>query len=99
VRFIQFADVHLGKTQYGLQERSEDFARAYAEAIKYCLERQPDFILLAGDLFEQKAVDPETFSLASTGLKRLRDAGIPVFAIEEITRSSCGSAAARGSGT
>jgi len=82
VRFIQFADVHLGKTQYGLQERSEDFARAYAEAIKYCLERQPDFILLAGDLFEQKAVDPETFSLASTGLKRLRDAGIPVFAIE-----------------
>ena len=50
--------------------------------MKYCLERDPDFVLLAGDLFEQKAVDPETFNVAAVGLTRLRDAGIPVFAIE-----------------
>ncbi len=82
VQFVQFADVHLGKTQYGLQERAEDLARAYATGVKYCLDHSPDFVLLAGDLFEQKTVDPETFNFAATGLTRLRDAGIPVFAIE-----------------
>ena len=41
-----------------------------------------DFVLIAGDLFEQKSVDPETFNVAALGLRRLADADIPVFAIE-----------------
>ena len=82
VQFVQFADVHLGKTQYGLDVRAKDFARAYVRGVKYCLDQNPDFVLLAGDLFEQKSVDPETFNVAAEGLTRLRDAGIPVFAIE-----------------
>ena len=76
------ADVHLGKQQYGRAERAIDFARAYSDVIKYSIDAGVDFVLIAGDLFEQKTVDPETFNVAATGLRRLADAGIPVFAIE-----------------
>ena len=81
-RFVHMADVHLGKQQYGRPERAVDFARAYADVIGYAVENRVDFVLIAGDLFEQKTVDPETFNVAATGLRRLADAGIPVFAIE-----------------
>ena len=76
------ADVHLGKQQYGRPERARDFARAYADVINYSIDVGVDFVLIAGDLFEQKNVDPETFNVAATGLRRLSKAGIPVFAIE-----------------
>ena len=76
------ADIHLGKQQYGRAERAVDFARAYADVIKYSIDASVDFVLIAGDLFEQKTVDPETFNIAATGLRRLARAGIPVFAIE-----------------
>ena len=76
------ADVHLGKQQYGRPERAIDFARAYADVINYSIDAGVDFVLIAGDLFEQKTVDPETFNVAATGLQRLFRAGIPVFAIE-----------------
>ncbi len=76
------ADVHLGKQQYGRVERAIDFARAYRDVISYSIDVSADFVLIAGDLFEQKTVDPETFNVAATGLQRLSRAGIPVFAIE-----------------
>ena len=76
------ADVHLGKQQYGRAERAVDFARAYADVINYSIDARVDFVLIAGDLFERKTVDPETFNVAATGLRRLSRAGIPVFAIE-----------------
>lgn len=82
MRFVHFADVHLGNKQYGLDTRAEDFARAYHDAINYCEDVAPDFVLLAGDLFEHHQVDPSTFRVAKTGLERLRQKEIPVFAIE-----------------
>ncbi len=82
MRFVHFADVHLGNTQYGLDTRAEDFARAYHDAINYCEDVAPDFVLLAGDLFEHHKVDPSTFRVAKKGLERLRRKEIPVFAIE-----------------
>ena len=82
VRFVHFADVHLGFRQYGLAERAEDFTRAFGSVIAYCREVQPDFVILAGDLFDSKSIDPRTYADADAGLALLAHDGIPVVAVE-----------------
>ena len=82
IRFVHMADVHLGFRQYGLVERAEDFSRAFESAIKYCVEVKPDFVLIAGDLFDAKSIDPQTYADADTALAQLSRAGIPVVANE-----------------
>ena len=82
IRFVHFADVHLGFRQYGLAERAEDFTRAFGSVIQYCREVQPDFVILAGDLFDSKSIDPRTYADADAGLAALAQDGIPVVAVE-----------------
>lgn len=76
------ADVHLGFRQYGLPERASDFCRAFDSAIDYCLVEKPDFVLIAGDLFDAKSIDPQTYAQADAALQRLSEAKIPVVANE-----------------
>ena len=82
VRFVHFADVHLGFKQYGLAERAEDFTRAFGSVIAYCRRVRPDFVILAGDLFDSKSIDPRTYADADAGLAALAHDGIPVVAVE-----------------
>ncbi len=82
VRFVHFADVHLGFRQYGLAERAADFASAFGDAITYCRQVRPDFVILAGDLFDSKSIDPRTYADADAGLALLAHDGIPVVAVE-----------------
>lgn len=82
-RFLHLADIHLGFTKYDSPERTKDFFFALQDAIqKYALETHVDFVLIAGDLFEQRQVLPATLNQAQLCLQPLRDAGIPVLAIE-----------------
>ncbi|MBH39627.1 MAG: hypothetical protein CL790_00165 [Chloroflexi bacterium] len=76
------ADVHLGFRQYGLSERAADFCRAFDSAIDYCLTEKPDFVVIAGDLFDAKSIDPQTYAQADAALHRLSQANIPVVANE-----------------
>ena len=80
--FLHMADCHLGYRQYNSRERQNDFTRAYLDIIRAAIERKVDFVLLAGDLFEKRAIDPVTLDHAITGLERLREAGIPCLAVE-----------------
>ena len=82
IRFVHFADVHLGFRQYGLAERAEDFTRAFGSVITYCRSVRPDFVILAGDLFDSKSIDPRTYADADVGLAALAQDGIPVVAVE-----------------
>jgi exonuclease SbcD len=82
MRFLHFADVHLGYQQYGVQERFDDFSRAYLHIIDQAIAQQVDFCLLAGDLFEKRTVDPLAMRVAIEGLRMLHEAGIPVIAVE-----------------
>ncbi len=92
-RFIHAADIHLGHAQYGLAKRSNDFARAYMSMVDFAVESSVDFVLIAGDLFHHARADAATLKQAMIGLRRLREAAIPVVAIEgnhdvqHITRS------------
>ena len=82
IRFVHLADVHLGFRQYGLSERAADFTRAFEGAIDYCLRAAPDFVIIAGDLFDSKTIEPSTYAAADIALERLARAGIPVVANE-----------------
>ncbi|MFM7425195.1 MAG: exonuclease SbcCD subunit D [Elainella sp.] len=82
-RFLHLADVHLGFDRYDCKERTQDFFYAFQSAIEqYALEPQVDFVLIAGDLFEHRNIQPAILNQAQYCLEQLKQAGIPVLAIE-----------------
>ncbi|OLE51895.1 MAG: hypothetical protein AUG51_20750 [Acidobacteria bacterium 13_1_20CM_3_53_8] len=83
MKFLHIADVHLGCRRYNLKERTRDFFRAWHDVIvKYALPNRIDFLLIAGDFFDRRNVDPQAMNHAVIGLQLLKDAGIPAIAIE-----------------
>jgi len=79
------ADIHLGRRQYGLEERMEDYNKAFLRAVDLLLEirekRGLDCVLISGDFFDTQRPQPSIYLTAVRGLMRLRDAGIPVLTI------------------
>src|SRR5918998_3781199 len=83
MKFLHIADIHLGCRRYNLEERTKDFYRAWADVINnHAIENRVDFVLIAGDLFNSRKVDPQAMNHAMAGLELLKEAGIPVLAIE-----------------
>jgi len=80
--FIHIADTHLGYEQYGVRERFNDFSRAFWDIIDEAANRPVDFVVIAGDLFNKRAIDALTLIHAIEGLKKLKEKHIPVIAIE-----------------
>ncbi|MBF6592291.1 MAG: exonuclease SbcCD subunit D [Ktedonobacterales bacterium] len=80
--FVHTADNHLGYEQYGVKERFNDFARAFLAVVDDAIARQADLFVVAGDLFNKRAIDALTLIQAQSALQRLADAGIPAVAIE-----------------
>lgn len=83
VRFLHVADVHLGFDRYDNPERSRDFFDSFYDVLaRYAVQEKVDFVAIAGDLFEQQNILPNVLNQAQLALELLRDAGIPVVAIE-----------------
>jgi len=80
--FIHVADTHLGYEQYGVRERFNDFSRTFWNIIEDAERRNVDFVVIAGDLFNKRAIDAQTLIHAIEGLKKLKERNIPVIAIE-----------------
>jgi DNA repair exonuclease SbcCD nuclease subunit len=79
MRFIHFADCHLdGFRDYKLAKLG--FAN-FKVVIQAALDKQVDFVLLAGDLFNTAIPRIEALKVATEELKKLQDAKIPVYAI------------------
>lgn len=81
-RFLHVADLHLGYKQYNSTERYNDFARAFLAVVRTAIAEDVDFVILAGDLFQKRAIDALTLNQAMVGLKRLQEAKIPCIAVE-----------------
>jgi exonuclease SbcD len=81
-KFLHFSDVHLGYQQYNHKERFNDFGRAFLHIVGQAIAERVDFVILGGDLFQKRAIDPPTLVQAMEGLGRLKEAGIPVAAVE-----------------
>ena len=82
MRFMHIADIHLGYQQYGSKERFDDFSQVFLHIIQQAIDREVDFLLVAGDLFEKRTVDPLAMRVAVEGFRKLGEAGIPVVAVE-----------------
>ncbi|GAC1474049.1 MAG: DNA repair exonuclease [Ktedonobacteraceae bacterium] len=80
--FIHVADTHLGYEQYGVRERFNDFSRAFWGIIEDAIAREVNFVVIAGDLFNKRAIDALTLIHAIEGLKKLKKHDITVVAIE-----------------
>jgi DNA repair exonuclease SbcCD nuclease subunit len=80
--FVHVADLHLGYAQYNLDVRRQDFDNTFKEIVDKTIELKPDFMLIAGDLFHQPRPSNVTLEAAITNFRRLRDAGIPVLAVD-----------------
>ncbi len=52
MKILHLSDVHLGRAQYRLPEREEDYARAFEEALR--LGKSADVVLTTGDLFDSR---------------------------------------------
>ncbi|MBW2971800.1 metallophosphoesterase [Candidatus Woesearchaeota archaeon] len=79
VKFSHLADIHLGSwKEPKLRELSE---RSFAEAIKSSIAHSVDFVLISGDLFNTSLPPIESLKLAVAELKKLKDAGMPVYTI------------------
>lgn len=80
--FVHVADLHLGYEQYNLATRREDFDRAFHEVVEKTIELKPDFMIIAGDLFHHARPSNTTLERAIGNFRRLKEAGIPVLAVE-----------------
>jgi len=82
MRFLHAADIHLGNRQYDNAERMADFSRAFRDMLRDALDARVELVLLAGDLFHKRDVEPRTFVQAAMLFERLKAQGIPVLAIQ-----------------
>ena len=89
VTFIHAADLHLGAPFKGLRAVSAQWAdtmlaaipAAYNRIIDIAIDHQVDFVLIAGDIFDDTRPSYSDFSLFVSGMERLNEAGIPVYFI------------------
>ena len=81
-KFLHFSDCHLGYLQYGSKLRFNDFSRAFLSIINTAIAEKVDFVVLAGDLFQKRAIDALTLNSAMRGLEKLAQAKIPCIAVE-----------------
>ena len=80
--FVHVADIHLGYEQYNLAIRREDFRRAFEEVVDKTLELKPDFMIIAGDIFQHARPTNLTLEAAIRNFRRLREAGIPILTVD-----------------
>jgi DNA repair exonuclease SbcCD nuclease subunit len=66
-----------------LAESPRDFFDAWFDVLqRYAIGEKVDFVIMCGDFFHKRVVPPETMNYAVEGLTAMREAGIPVVAIE-----------------
>jgi DNA repair protein SbcD/Mre11 len=82
-RFLHLADIHLGFDRYDSKERTKDFFYAFQDALqKHAVEAQVDFVVIAGDLFEHRTIQPNILNQAKICFQLLKEHHIPAIAIE-----------------
>lgn len=87
VTFIHAADLHLGAPFRGLRNVSDKWAdrlvkavpEAYDRLVDVALEHHVDFVIIAGDTFDEAHPSYGDYLHFINGLNRLGQAGIPVY--------------------
>lgn len=82
ISFLHCSDLHLGFSQFGLEERFLDFGRAFQDLARVAQEKQVHYLLIAGDFFNKRTINSRTLSQAVQVFAELKKTGIKVIAIE-----------------
>ena len=80
MRFLHTGDWHVGKTIRG-RGRLDETERALTQVVDIAIEERVDTVLVAGDVYEQRAASPDADRLVFDTFARLRSAGIPVIVV------------------
>lgn len=84
--FLHTADLHLSRP-FGFlppqiaEERRRDQRRTLSKIVDLALERDVNFLLVAGDLFDRPDPDPSDIEAVTENFRRLTEAGKLIFAI------------------
>ena len=86
IRFIHAADLHLGSPFTGMRGLHPDQWKklkdstldAFGRLIDYAVKEQPDFLLIAGDIYDGEDRSIRAQHRFQQGMQRLFEAGIPV---------------------
>ena len=88
MRFIHMADTHIGYSAYnhidprtGRNQREVDVEDAFRQAVDVVLDRKPDFVIHAGDLFHTVRPTNRALSFAMEEISRITEEGIPFIVI------------------
>jgi DNA repair protein SbcD/Mre11 len=79
MRFAHLADCHIGSWRE--PKLSELNTRAFIKSIDICLEKEVDFILISGDLFNTSLPSIDKLKTVVKELRRIKDTRIPVYCI------------------
>ena len=71
--FSHIADTHLGLVQYGSNEREQDVYDVFNQAIDKSIEDKVDFVIFAGDIFENPKPNGNAILQMANALKRLKE--------------------------
>jgi len=72
------SDLHLGYSQFSLEEREEDIYGVFHEAIDASIKERVRLIILAGDLFHNPRPSGKAIITLGNTLKKLKEKQIPV---------------------
>lgn len=81
MKFIHTSDWHLGKMIYGhslLADQEYFIQKVFLPAVD---RERPDFVILAGDIYDRQIAPPEAIRLFDQTMGALADRGVPFFAI------------------
>ena len=82
---IHLADIHIGRKQYGLDERALDFEKTFKKAIEKILqihdEKEISHVIISGDLFDTSRPTPNNYITVIDCLRKLRENKIEVLVI------------------
>ena len=79
--FSHISDTHLGLVQYGSNEREQDVYDAFNQAIDISIKDHVDFVIFAGDIFENPKPNGNAILQMANALKRLKENDIDSFFI------------------
>ncbi|WP_280768658.1 metallophosphoesterase family protein [Salipaludibacillus daqingensis] len=89
IRFMHCADLHLGRTFQTTADMNESFIKQAVEAtyhsfegiINEAISRKVDFVLISGDVYDQKKRSVRGQWFLKKQARKLLDASIPIFVI------------------
>ena len=88
--FLHAADLHLGAQLESLGDHlsveeaqviRDEVSKVFDDLVSLAIDKDVEFVVLAGDIYDQAESDPSAKQRVYRGYKRLNDAGIRVFVV------------------